>query len=139
MKKQKGYTLIEVVCTIAIMMLSFSIISLNIEIFNHFYLQQTVDLVIADLQEAKMLAINNGIYDINVYFTQDSSQKDYDGYIVYRSDGKVIKNRKLNHYFSISRIKSTIPIEGKIIFKTNGSVSPHACTVAIYDKKKRTI
>lgn len=82
-----------------------------------------------------MLAINNGVYDVNVLFTIGKDGKNFDGYIIYSSNINqvIIKERKFNNDIVISKKNSTIPVDAKIRFNVNGSISPHACTIALFD------
>ncbi|WDC83774.1 prepilin-type N-terminal cleavage/methylation domain-containing protein [Caloramator sp. mosi_1] len=91
--EKRGYTLIEIICTIAIIVISLSIISLDIDSFNRKFLDSTIDTIIADMQEAKMLAINSRVDEVKVYFTLDEAMHDYNGYEVYigGQNGKVLK------------------------------------------------
>jgi hypothetical protein len=88
------------------------------------------------MQEAKMLAINSRINEVKVFFTLDEYKHDFNGYEIYigGQNGKVLKKRKLNNDYLISRVKSTIPENGIVIFKPDGNISPHACTISVYDK-----
>lgn len=135
--KKRGYTLIEIICTIAVILISLSIINLDLDLFKKDLLDSTIETIIADMQEAKMLAINSRINEVNVFFTLDEYQHDFNGYEIYigGQNGKVLKKTRLNNDYIISRVKSTIPANGIVIFKPNGSISPHACTISVYDKK----
>lgn len=137
--KKKAFTLIEVLCTISIILISLSFISIDfLSTYNKKYVELSVETIVSDLQEAKLLAINNAAYDIGVYFYLSEDGYNYNGYKVQMigSNNSLIKTRKFNDNLVISRSKSTIPYDGRLIFRANGSVSPYAATIAIYDKDK---
>ncbi|MBZ4662425.1 MAG: hypothetical protein JG776_107 [Caloramator sp.] len=133
---KRGYTLIEIICTIAIIIISLSVINLDLDLFKKDILDSTIETIITDMQEAKMLAINSRINEVKVFFTLDEYKHDFNGYEIYigGQNGKVLKKRKLNNDYLISRVKSTIPENGIVIFKPDGNISPHACTISVYDK-----
>lgn len=135
--KKKAFTLIELLCTISILLISLSFITFDyISMYNKKYTNLSIETIISDLQEAKLLAINNAAYDIGIYFYLSEDGYNYDGYKVQMigSSNSLIKTRKFKDNLVISRSKSTIPYDGRLIFRANGSVSPYAATIAVYDK-----
>jgi prepilin-type N-terminal cleavage/methylation domain-containing protein len=128
--RKKGFTLIEIICVLAIISIIAGIHNLNLSAWSaNLKLKIATRELINDLRFSKMYAASNYNSTIKLLF---NGYKIYD---VSRISGATIKDVKLKENIVIDGIHSTFYgiSGGKYIeFHYNGSVSP-ACTIALKD------
>lgn len=145
---KKGFTLLEVICTIALI----SIISLiAYPSFSHYLKKDRLKVVteelIQNLKYAKTYAINHDASSVNLLFQSSDNRKGYNSYWIYMPSGgynMTLKKVKLPKgvWICTHGEGSTFNIDDKIIFKPGGNVAPFACTIALKDidtRKKKYI
>ncbi len=145
---KKGFTLIEVICVIAVLSILFAI---SYPSYNHFLrkdrLKTATQELIENLKYAKTYAINHDASSVNVLFQSSDESKGYDSYWIYMPSGGYSMTLKRIYlpkgvWIGARGEGSTFNIDDKIIFKPAGNVAPFACTIALKDLdtgKKRFI
>jgi prepilin-type N-terminal cleavage/methylation domain-containing protein len=135
---KKGFSLIEIVCVISIIGVVSSIAYPLLNIFiDKNKLNAASYMLVNDLRFAKMHAISKNSTAISVFFVEDEEKKNYNGYYIYdptNYSAETLKKVRLSEGIVISKIESTFE-QSKIKFQTNGSVSPHACSIVLRNFK----
>jgi prepilin-type N-terminal cleavage/methylation domain-containing protein len=137
--RKKGFTLIEIICVLAIISIIAGIHNLNLSAWSaNLKLKIATRELINDLRFSKMYAASNYNSTIKLLFNGEKAGDTFSGYKIYdvsRISGATIKDVKLKENIVIDGIHSTFYgiSGGKYIeFHYNGSVSP-ACTIALKD------
>lgn len=136
---KKAFTLIEIICTLAVLSIILLIATPSISGFiRKDRLRTSTDMVVSDLRYAKMHAVSKGNSNAHVLFNKVSGEEDFNSYLVYSFNDGVqytLKEVRLPDRVRIcsNRDGSTFDTGGKLTFESQGSVSPYACTVALKD------
>ncbi|MCX7885185.1 MAG: prepilin-type N-terminal cleavage/methylation domain-containing protein [Caloramator sp.] len=137
MNTRKGFTLIETLCSIFIIIMISSLCYPQIKPYvTKDRLDVSCEELIADLRYAKMTAICKNKTTVRVLFFNDNGKGEYSEYMIY-SDSKAIRKVKLPDNIYISRNKSTfskIDAENRLIFYSKGNVNP-PCKITLIDKE----
>lgn len=132
---KKGFTLVELICVISIMVIIGAISYPSVSAFLRAdRLNTATDTLINDLRYAKMYAITNNI-DVKVLLNRLGASYEYDGYKIYLGPTMTIKQVKFPLNVYVDGIHSTFDTNGKMEFNTSGSVSPFACTIMLKDRE----
>lgn len=133
---KKGFTLIEIVCVIAISCIVMSICYPNIKnVMNDIKLNESSYLLVNDLRYSKMYAVYKNFGEVKVRFMSDGDSEKYNSYLIYcpaQVDKMKIKRVTLPKGIYVSKCDSTFS-DGIITFRNNGSVQP-ACTIILNDE-----
>ena len=138
-KKNKGYTLIEMICVMAILGIICSICYPNL---NGFIRGQRLNvctkMLVNDLRYAKMYAVSKNYPVINVMFIGDVGKEIYSGYKIYvpgSMENATLKEKSFYKEIIVDGGKSTISsgiAQNIIEFHAGGYAYP-ACTIAVCD------
>ncbi|TDT61966.1 GspH/FimT family pseudopilin [Fonticella tunisiensis] len=136
---KRGFTLIEILCVLAIVSIISAISYPDVKrILLKDRLDITASKLVNDLRYAKMHAVTQGTSSVSVIFLKENSSDDYNGYWIYKPSNlssMELKKVYLTDEIYISRSESTFSITNKIQFNTNGSISPHACSIVLKDRQ----
>lgn len=139
---KKGVTLVELICTIAVL----SVIFLISYPFMKNYMKNntlkiSADRLVNDLRYAKIYAMADKRASVQILFNQ-KQEDGYNGYLII--DGNRMKDMKLKEVKLPRGIiiwKGSTFSEDKIAFGNKGNIVPHACTIVLRDvetmKEKR--
>lgn len=139
---KKALTLIELMCTLAVLSITFLIAYPSMNYFmKKDNLRTSIDKLVNDLRYAKLYAMSDTRSSVQIFF-EPKHEDGYDGYLII--DANRMSNMKLK---SVKLPKGIIIWEGstfsddKIAFGNKGNVIPHACTIVLRDvgtmKEKR--
>lgn len=139
---RKGFTLIEVLCLIAIIGIISSIAYPSISLLvKEDRLKLSSKMLVNDIRYAKMYAVSKGYNaTIKVRFIGNSNTGIYTGYIILNTANLTNSKLKEKYFYPgviIDGWKSTFSSgseENTIEFFSNGSVDP-ACTIVLKDKE----
>lgn len=139
---KKGFTLIELICTIGILGIVFSITYPSMKYYlTKDNLKISTDRLVNDLRYAKLYAMSNKRAGVKVFFKPQNGYG-YQGYTIVDSNKVGVMELKAVKFplgVIISR-ESTFE-NGNISFGRKGNVLPHACTIILRDidtkKEKR--
>lgn len=133
---KKGFSLIEIVCVLAMTCIMVSILTPVLSTFvKQNQLNTATDVLINDLRHAKMLALSRNQTVITVFFTLDEKNENYIEYYIYdtlNQGQKVIRRVKMPNRIVISKKDSTFSLH-KVTFTKHGGVTPNACTITLED------
>lgn len=146
---KKGFTLIELICILAIISIILAIASPSIGAYmRKDRLRLAAERLVNDLRYAKMYAMSKDAPEIRVMFERDAGKENYSGYRIYNpSDmgNPTIKGIKLPEGVEIcSRLNGSTfdSTSSTITLTSSGGIMPYACTVALRDRdtgKKRFV
>lgn len=132
---KKGFTLPELICTIAIFGIAFLIAYPSLKYYiKKDNLRISADRLVNDLKYAKIYAMSNKRSGIQVLFNPQN-KNGYEGYTILnlnKMGNETLKVVKLPPGIVISR-ESTFE-NANISFGRKGPVLPHACTIILRDK-----
>lgn len=143
MNTKKGFTLIETILIVFLIIMISSMCSLRAESYiEKDRLSSSCEELISDLRYAKMTAVCKNKSTVRVLFLNDNGKGEYSEYIIYSASAieepsMVIKHVKLPSNVFISRGKSTFSqadSENRLIFYSKGNVKP-ACKIVLIDKE----
>lgn len=136
---KKGYTIIELICVIAIIGIMAGLSYPSIKgLLSSERLNLSSKVLINDLRYAKMYAVSKNITSVYVKFTGDADKGIYSGYMIYYPNNManpVLINKNFDDEIIIDGKNSTFGTANTsdiIEFKPDGSVYP-ACTIVIRD------
>lgn len=137
--RKKGFTLIEMLCVFAIIVILVGMHNVNLATFTaNLKLKLATTELIHDLRFAKMYAVSNYSATTKLQFYGEVAKNTFSCYKIYdpgRKAGATIKNVKLKENIVIDGMHSTFSkgyVTNDIEFRFNGSVNP-ACTIALKD------
>ena len=137
--RKKGFTLIEMLCVLAIISIIVGIHTLNLTTFTaELKLRLATKELINDLRFAKMYAVSNYSSTTKLQFYGEVAKNTFSCYKIYdpsKMAGSTIKDVKLKENIVIDGMHSTFSegyVAKDIEFRFNGSVDP-ACTIALKD------
>jgi prepilin-type N-terminal cleavage/methylation domain-containing protein len=137
--RKKGFTLVEILCVLAIISIIAGIHNLNLNAFTaSLKLKLATRELIHDLRFAKMYAASNYSATTKLQFYGEVAGDTFTSYKIYvqnRNVGTTLKEVKLKKNIVVDCAHSTFGVSygaKSIEFRYNGSVKP-ACTIALKD------
>lgn len=136
---KKAFTLMEVICTLAVISIVLLIASPSVISFvRKDRLRTTTDRLVSDIRYSKMYAVSKSESSVHMLFNNAEGSRDYDSYLIYSYNGTIQNNIKKVRLPDGVRVCSreedgTLDISGKLSFSILGNVLPHACTIVLKD------
>lgn len=125
---KKGYTLIELLCCLAIVTIISAICLPNIKMINEYIKRRKFtaasNVLLQDLRYAKSFAVTHGRFTKLIFNDK--------GYSMI-CNTKKIKDVYFENSIHLDTAKSTLPTNHKLGFKSTGVAVPYGCTIAIID------